>query len=406
MTTLFFAARRGFRDFQRWSALDWRVLIPLALILTALLSPEAGWIIIESISEAYLAVSVFVAATLALVYGAERLFKFDSGEVMARHRRWQVPLAALLGALPGCGGAIIVVTQYVRGQISFGALIAVLISTMGDAAFLLLAREPMTALLVFTVGVIVASITGYLVDAIHPHDFLREGDRVAQDRAPPRRRASSRSIRWFRSFWLALITPGLIFAIAMAFLADPDQWFGPLSWLQPATLLGFAGGLLAIAMWTLHFTANPAQLYAGVNPGDRAGEVIPPEHGQHGSILLRVINDTNFVTVWVIAAFLAYELTVHFTGADISAWFLVWAPFTPLIAALVGFLPGCGPQIVVTTLYLSGAIPLGALLANAISNDGDALFPAIALTPKAAVVATLYSGIPALIVGYGFYYLI
>ena len=77
----------------------------------------------------------------------------------------------------------------------------------------------------------------------------------------------------------------------------------------------------------------------------------------------------------------------------------------PLIAILVGFIPGCGPQIVITTLYLSGAIPLSAQLGNAISNDGDALFPALALAPRAAVVATLYSALPALVVGYGYFVL-
>jgi hypothetical protein len=62
-------------------------------------------------------------------------------------------------------------------------------------------------------------------------------------------------------------------------------------------------------------------------------------------------------------------------------------------------------QIVVTTLYLAGAIPLSAQLSNAIANDGDALFPAIALAPRAAVLATFYSAIPALIVGYGWFIL-
>jgi hypothetical protein len=50
-------------------------------------------------------------------------------------------------------------------------------------------------------------------------------------------------------------------------------------------------------------------------------------------------------------------------------------------------------------------VPFAALIGNAISNDGDALFPAIALNPKAAIVATAYSAIPALVVGYGFYLL-
>ena len=83
----------------------------------------------------------------------------------------------------------------------------------------------------------------------------------------------------------------------------------------------------------------------------------------------------------------------------------MWLPFVPFIAILLGFLPGCGPQIIVTSFYLNGTIPLSAEIGNAISNDGDALFPAIALAPKAAIFATLYSAIPALIVAYGYMFL-
>ena len=72
-----------------------------------------------------------------------------------------------------------------------------------------------------------------------------------------------------------------------------------------------------------------------------------------------------------------------------------------MIAVLLGFLPGCGPQVLVTTMYLSGIIPLSAQIGNALSNDGDALFPAIAIAPKVAIVATLYSAVPAIILAYG-----
>jgi len=44
------------------------------------------------------------------------------------------------------------------------------------------------------------------------------------------------------------------------------------------------------------------------------------------------------------------------------------------------------------------------LLGNAISNDGDALSPAIAVNPRAAVYATAQSTIPALIIAYAFYF--
>ena len=73
-----------------------------------------------------------------------------------------------------------------------------------------------------------------------------------------------------------------------------------------------------------------------------------------------------------------------------------------MIAVLIGFLPGCGPQLLVTTMFLAGFLPLSAQIGNAISNDGDALFPALAISPKVALVATIYSAIPALIVRYGY----
>ena len=125
---------------------------------------------------------------------------------------------------------------------------------------------------------------------------------------------------------------------------------------------------------------------------------------QGANLWERVIRDTNFVTTWVIFGFLAYELALHFAGTGIEDWFKTWAPIVPLVAILVGFIPGCGPQIVVTTLYINGVIPLAALYGNAIANDGDALFPALALAPKAAIYATLYSAVPAVIIAYLIYF--
>jgi hypothetical protein len=167
---------------------------------------------------------------------------------------------------------------------------------------------------------------------------------------------------------------------------DTDALFGPLAAYGPTEIIGVTGALLAFGMWTL----DPELRF-------------DPGVSRDGSAFTRTVDVTNFVTVWVIVGFLVYELGVHFTGIDLAQLFNTYAPLIPLLAVLVGFLPGCGPQIVVTTLYITGAMPLSGQLANAISNDGDALFPALAIAPKAAFVATIYSGIPALMVGYGTY---
>ena len=43
---------------------------------------------------------------------------------------------------------------------------------MGDAAFLILAIEPSTGLLIFGLGIIVGTISGYVVDFIHGTSFM------------------------------------------------------------------------------------------------------------------------------------------------------------------------------------------------------------------------------------------
>jgi len=48
-----------------------------------------------------------------------------------------------------------------------------------------------------------------------------------------------------------------------------------------------------------------------------------------------------------------------------------------------------------------GVLALSMRLAPRFGVKGDALFPAIAIAPKVAIVATLYSAVPAIILAYG-----
>ena len=361
------------------------VLVLIALLISS--SADLAEVVMQAMSDAYLQVTVFVAATLALFYSAERMLNVDLGEVMARRVGWQPAIAAVLGALPGCGGAIVVVTQFTRGYASFGALISVLVATMGDAAFLLVAREPMTALLVMAISLSAGTLTGWIVDRIHGADYMRaevagDAEQQALADAAPRPWLPD----WSRSLWLALLAPGLVLGAMIALQMDPDAVIG----IAGATRwFGFLSAAFCVLLWALSGHGN-SHVICPVDT-DKTGE--------------RVVIDTNFVTAWVVAAFLVYEVAVFALGADISILFKGWAPVMPMVGLLVGFVPGCGPQIVVTSLYLAGAIPFSAQLANAISNDGDALFPALALTPRAAILATAYSAIPALLIGYGWFFL-
>jgi len=355
----------------------------LLILSLAFQSGSFGEIVRQSMIDAYLQVSVFVGFTLIVFIGLDSLTNFNVDSFLEKTKKIHVPLASLLGAIPGCGGAIIVVTQYIQGRISFGSLVAVLTATMGDAAFLLLAIEPSTGLLIFSLGIIVGTFSGYLVDIIHGKSFMLPNSKIEVEFENLKKTFVSK----FNLFWVILFLPGFILGIILAFQIDIDDIFSlPFNLI---TIVGSAGAILSIFMWSL----NPLSDFQCSTDKSRG-------------FTSRVIDTTNFVTTWVISGFLVFEIFMYFTSFDLKVFFDLWLPFVPLVAILFGFLPGCGPQIVVATFYLNGYIPLSAEIGNAISNDGDALFPAIALAPKAAILATLYSAIPAIIVAYSYFILL
>ncbi|WP_170294951.1 putative manganese transporter [Roseospira navarrensis] len=404
MTALIAAATRRVPAVSGGGGLSWpslppvgqRALVPVLLLLAALAVPGGPALLLDALSEAYLAVSVFVAGTLLLVGAAERGLGTELGAVLRRNARWQVPIAALLGAFPGCGGAIVALTQFTRGHLSFGGVIATLTATMGDAMFLLLAQAPEVAVLVLGVGVVVGCATGWIVDALHGPEFMRPKASAGSSARPaacatdggPCASGGTRQpgglARALERVWLWLLAPGVVIGLAMAFQIEPDAWLAPGLGVHPVFWLGVAGAVGAMALWVL-----------------RGRGEVETDGGASA-----VVDTTSFVTAWVIVAFAGYELAVAGLGLDVAGWFAAAAPVVPLVAVLIGLIPGCGPQILVTSLYLSGAAPLSAQLGNAIANDGDALFPAIAVAPRAAVLATLYSAIPAVLVAYGAYALV
>ena len=357
---------------ELWNVRHRRLAILLVLVIYTIFPGRLGEITRLSLFDAYIQVTVFVAATLLLFFSLEHFFKIDIGILLKRGDNWQVPMASFLGALPGCGGAVVVITAFARGNIRLGAMVAALIATMGDAAFLLLAKEPTTYIRLIGISMFAAVVSGWLVDRFHQGElYSSEVKHIKNVRIGELRNRDK--------LFIALAVPGLILGILQLGQIDISE-FGIIVFS-----LGVFGALFSITVWAISPIAAISS--SGDHPFTRSSE------------------ETSFVTIWVIAGFLAYEYAYAFLGLDLevlaeAAWI-----FLPLLAVLIGFIPGCGPQVLVTTLYLNGIIPFAALIANSISNDGDALFPAIALTPKMAVIATLYSGIPALIISYIFLFL-
>lgn len=350
-----------------------RLPIALILLVLAVYPGQLGEITRGLMTDAYVQVSAFVATTLLLFYGVERLFNFELGAALRNSKRFQIPLSAMLGATPGCGGAVVVVAAYTSGNVSFGAVVAALTATMGDAAFLLIAVRPDAAMVVLPLSFVVGIATGFVVDLLNKTDYVgRNG--AGCEFAPKIGR-----IRPKDYLYVAIVVPGLMMGASQLAQYDLEATWGI---FMP--IVGLTGTALGVWMWV----TSTVQAMTNVNdaPFTRAAE------------------ETSFIAIWVIGAYLAYEYVVVYGGFDLKELFSSVAPLLPLMGVLIGLIPGCGPQVLVSTLYINGIIPFSALMGNAVSNDGDALFPAIALNPKAAIMATLYSTIPAMFLAYLFYF--
>lgn len=353
----------------------------LFIIFVGLLSfSSTRDIFFKSASNAFISVTSFVAITI-LVFHLLQKTNFNLQSILEKYNKFDILIAALMGIIPGCGGAIMIMTLYVRKAISFSAVLATLVATMGDAAFLLIASKPKAALIILPLTYVVAIISGYIAKIFENTIAPKFTPRTItlEDEIPNNTPVAA------YYFWLLLIIPGVIFGFYNALGTNLELNFYS---YDLVLLISFIGALLSVLIWLF----NPSS------------DVQIAECKQ--TTLLSVIDLTCFVTVWVIVAFVSFDLIDYFSGGKLFNQISYLGPFVPLAAILVGFIPGCGPQIMITTLYIGGHVPMAAQIGNAISNDGDALFPAIAISPKAAILATLYSAIPAVIVAYSWYFFV
>ena len=345
-----------------------------------MLFEETRLVLIESASSAYISVTSFVAATLLMFSFLEKK-RFNLQSFIEKNTIYEIPICALLGVIPGCGGAIMVMSLYTRGIVSFSSVLATLISTIGDAAFLLIASKPTAALIILPVTLITGIVTGYIslpfskiISPAIPKKKLNT-ENIPINKIPNK----------FYSIWLLLVIPGLILGIFNAFNISPSII---LLNFDLVVMFSFLASIFCLLMWVF----NPLTDIQMASV--------------HENSIRKTVDTTCFVTVWVITAFVCFELLNLSTQGKMFDYLMLLGPFVTLVAILIGFIPGCGPQIMITSMYISGQIPMYAQIGNSISNDGDALFPAMAIAPKVAVLATLYSAIPALMVAYLWHYLI
>ena len=131
---------------------------------------DAFEIVVTSMRDAFLAVTVFVAVMVLLFSWLQYSTSGRFVEFIRENKKLQPIIGALMGLTPGCGGAIVMMPMYARGYVTYGTVVATLIATLGDSAFVLIGAAvgdssfiaPMIA--VHVISFVVGVTWGYIVD--------------------------------------------------------------------------------------------------------------------------------------------------------------------------------------------------------------------------------------------------
>ena len=174
---------------------------------------------IVSVLTESLRTAVLVSGLVVIMMMLIEVFNVTSGghifSGLGKHRVGQVLLSAFLGVIPGCMGGFASVSLYTHGIISFGALVAMMIASSGDEAFVMLAMFPDKSLWIFLTLFVVAVAVGLLVDLFrHRFDGCSSMNVHDEDMAPAQKHEHRRHFGWKR----VLMSAGVLVFVAALLL--------------------------------------------------------------------------------------------------------------------------------------------------------------------------------------------
>ncbi len=285
--------------------------------------------------------------------------------------------SSFLGATPGCLGAFASSSLYIHGFISFGAIVAAMIATSGDAAFVMLALFPGRALLLFLLLFLLGLAGGALADRLAGKLKLATGngcDRLevhtGYDRALFSRDTFRANFRRPTLQRAALVLLCLIFIYGLFFAhGHSGHW----DWIR-VTMAAILAFLLFVVLTV-------------------------PEHFLETHIWEHTVRQhLPRIFLWTLGAL----LVVHLGDAHWSLSESVERnpALVLLLAGLIGLIPDSGPHLVFVVLFAQGSIPFSVLLASSIVQDGHGIIPILSVSVKDFFLIKIFNLAFGLAVGY------
>ena len=339
----------------------------------------------------------------------------------------QILLGAALGLIPGCIGGFATVSLFTHRLISFGALIAMMICSSGDEAFVILAMIPQKAPLLFGALFLIGITSGIIVDKFikkpmasscpDGYEFHNGGG----DKLPSIFKLSSYKEGLKKpSEERLIILVGIIlfiFTVAGGYL-EHDHGAHAAEVANAAEIANAAHALQAgHAGYTghahPHFCDSATHAHIGLNLlSERWIHVIfaifsiitvlftatAKEHFIKDHIWGHVIKKHLLsIFLWTFGALLVCQIGIM--HMDIQHWISNNMLLVLLLAVVVGLIPESGPHLVFVTLFAQGIIPFYVLLVNSMVQDGHTTLPLLAESKSAFFKAKLINMTIGLLAG-------
>jgi Putative, 10TM heavy-metal exporter len=384
--------------------------------------------VLTSVADAFMSIGVIVMILAAAGVWVRLRCGSRISSVLARHQNWGPLAGALVTMPPGCLGVLGVARLYNQSRVTYGTLLASFFATMGDSAWLLLATHRQLTLYLKLLLLALGAASGYIVDiaGVHPgrrvvttvprrlqlagapadggpqSPTLREEHERLGARSGPsvtsRTDETQRTIvlgpdvgsggtpptvamLWFVGCLAATI------ALPVAFqLVGPEAIATALGDVDVYTIVGVAGFALAVSV------------VCQSNFRQRCGECGTAPDATVRSALNVGAREAAHVTVWSGVAFASWDVISQIGWADMSTLPL-WGATGVVLVAVLGLIPACGVEVAVAGFFVAGGLPLPALAAYLISEDGSAFIPLAVARPRAAVVTNLLTTAVAMAIG-------
>ena len=334
----------------------------------------------------------------------------------------QVVIAALLGSIPGCMGGFATVSLYTHRMFSFGALIAMMIASSGDEAFVMLAMIPDQALIIFAILFVLAVIAGIVTDFVH--DRMHKKNCSKDDHSEcgletdchdgyvvheESSQKADNTLKGKRHYGWKRIVMFIGLAVFIAALGtghlghDHEAHAGHEGHIHTEACEYHGHSHHEESSEAFHINLLSEDwmnvVFAGLSVIVLFVLLFASDHFVEEHLWSHIVKKhLPTIFAWTFGVLLFIGIGLQYV--DIDKWISDNTVLMILLATLIGIIPESGPHMIFVTLFAAGVVPFPVLLASSISQDGHASIPLLAENRKSFAVAKLLNCIIALAAGF------